>query len=266
MVVNKKNIWGILKLNNIKYKKHNAGLTLVEVLIALVIGTITIATIYYSYGIFSIHFKSMHTKIQLNRDLRFALNSISRDIRNAGYQSTLPSVNGQIQSPFPTMPHKLVVRKNTYMNLNRIPGVYASGSNDVLEMIYDIDRSTRVRISYAQLNNGFLAKRVSRCITANCYNDNEYRYDETGYYDYNQLGLNLVGGFKVGLFDKNGNEISDVTQAVLVRVSVMMSGIDGAHYNTNVSRTFVLEDLSKTFNDKTFRDSISVVSHPRNLK
>ena len=160
MAVNKKNTWGILKLNNTKYKKHNTGLTLVEVLIALVIGTLTIATIYYSYSVFSVHFKSMLTKIQLNRDLRFALNSISRDVRNAGYQSTLPAVNGQIQSPFSTMPYKLIVRKNTYMNLNSKPGVYASGSNDVLEMIYDIDRNTRVRISYAQLNNGFLAKRV----------------------------------------------------------------------------------------------------------
>lgn len=251
-------------MKQIKLNFFSKGLTLVEVLIAVVISTLTVAAVYYSYSIFSVNFDSLLSKTQLNRDLRFALNSISRDIRNAGYQSTLPSVNGYIQSPFSTMPNKLIVRKNTYFNMNSLPGVYASGSNDVLEMIYDIDRSTRVRVSYAQLNNGFLAKRVSRCITANCYNDNEYRFDEVGYYNYQNLGLNLIEGFKVKLFDKNGSETSDVNKTVLVRVTLMMWGLKNV-YKTNVERTFVLEDLTRKFNDKMFRDLITLVIHPRNL-
>lgn len=242
----------------------NKGLTLIEVLIAVVIGTLTVAAVYYSYSIFSVNFDSINSKTQLNRDLRFALNSISRDIRNAGYQSTLPSVNGYIQSPFATMPNKLIVRKNTYFNMNRRPGIYAAGRHDVLEMIYDIDRSTRIRVSYAVLNNGFLGKRVSRCITSNCFNDNEYRFDEEGYYNYNSLGLNLIEGFKVKLFDKNGAETSDVNKTVLVRVSLMMWGLKDV-YKKNVSRTFVLEDLTRNYNDKRFRDLITVVIHPRNL-
>lgn len=247
-----------------KLNFFNKGLTLVEVLIALVISTLTVAAVYYSYNIFSVNFDSMLSKTQLNRDLRFALNSISKDIRNAGYQSTLPSVSGHIQSPFSTMPYKLIVRKNTYMNLNSPPGRYDPGANDVLEMIYDIDRSTRIRVSYAQLNNGFLAKRVSRCITANCYNDNEYVFDEVGYYNYSPLGLNMIEGFKVQLFDKNGIETSDTNKTVLVRVSLMMWGLKDV-YKTNVERTFVLEDLTRKFNDTKFRDLITVLIHPRNL-
>jgi prepilin-type N-terminal cleavage/methylation domain-containing protein len=251
-------------LKQTKLNFFNKGLTLVEVLIAVVIGTLTVAAVYYSYSIFSVNFDSMLSKTQLNRDLRFALNSISRDIRNAGYQSTLPSVNGYIQSPFPTMPNKLIVRKNTYFNMNSLPGVYASGSNDVLEMIYDIDRSTRIRVSYAQLNNGFLGKRVSRCTTANCFNDNEYRFDEEGYYNYQSLGLNMIEGFKVKLFDKNGAETPDVNRTVLVRVTLMMWGLKDV-YKTNVSRTFVLEDLTRNFGDTKFRDLITALIHPRNL-
>ena len=257
-------------MKQIKLHSFIKGLTLVEVLIAVVIGTLTVSAVYYSYNIFSVNFDSMLTKSQLNRDLRFALNSISKDIRNAGYQSTLPSVNGYIQSPFSTMPNKLIIRKNTYFNMNRSPGVYASattegsGSNDVLEMIYDIDRSTRVRVSYAVTNNGTLAKRVSRCITANCYNDNEYRFDEVGYYNYNSLGYNLINGFKVKLFDKNGIETSDVNKTVLVRVTLMMWGLKEI-YKKNVSRTFRVEELTRNYNDKRFRDLISAIIHPRNL-
>lgn len=251
-------------------KKKNLGLTLIEVLIALIIGSFTIAGIYYSYNIFTVNFDSMKSKIQLNRDLRFALNSISRDIRNAGYHSTLPDINGISQSPFPTMNYKIIVRKNTYMNLNSRPGRYQSGVNDVLELIYDIDKNTRIRVSYAQLNNGFLARRVSRCLTANCYDPdltkdyNQYRYDEAGYYDFNGMGNNLINGFKVALFDKNGKETNDSTKAKLIRVSVLMWGL-GVTYKANVERTFNLEDYSRKFSDKLFRDLITTVTNPRNL-
>lgn len=251
-------------------KNNKKGLTLIEVLIALVIGTFTVGAVYYSYSIFSVNFNSMKSKIQLNRDLRFALNSISIDIRNAGYHSTLPDINGIKQSPFPTMNYKLIVRKNTYMNLNRVPGQYQGGKNDVLELIYDIDRNTRIRVSYAQLNNGFLAKRVSKCLTADCYSSDlstdyeQYSYNEPGYYDFQSLGNNMLNGFKVALFDKNGVETTDTNKTSLVRVSVLMWGLDKV-YKINVDRTFVLEDYTVKYSDQTFRDLITTISHPRNL-
>ena len=257
-------------MKQIKLHSFIKGLTLVEVLIGVVIGTLTVSAVYYSYNVFSVNFDSMLTKSQINRDLRFALNSISRDIRNAGYQSTLPSVSDYQHSPYPTMKYKLILRKNTYFNMNSLPGVYASGGNDVLELIYDIDRSTRIRVSYAQLNNGFLAKRVARCITANCYHENyeedkkHYNYNEEGYYNYSNLGMNVISGFKVQLFDKNGAKTSDVNKTVLVRVSLMMWGEKNI-YKTNVTRTFVLEDLIQKYTDSLFRDLITAVIHPRNL-
>ena len=76
--------------------------------------------------------------------------------------------------------------------------------------------------------------------------------------------MNVISGFKVQLFDKNGAKTSDVNKTVLVRVSLMMWGEKNI-YKTNVTRTFVLEDLIQKYTDSRFRDLITAVIHPRNL-
>ena len=60
-------------------------MTLVEVLVTIVIGTISAAAIFYSYNIFNKSYQSVADKAVMNTSARNALSVILKDLRNAGY-------------------------------------------------------------------------------------------------------------------------------------------------------------------------------------
>ena len=66
-------------------KSKNSGFTLTEVLVAVVIGVISIAAAFASYGYFNKSYKSVSQKAAINSAARDALTVIARDLRNAGY-------------------------------------------------------------------------------------------------------------------------------------------------------------------------------------
>ena len=66
-------------------KNKNSGFTLAEVLVAIVIGIISIAAAFSSYGYFNKSYKSVSQKAAINNSARDALTVIARDLRNAGY-------------------------------------------------------------------------------------------------------------------------------------------------------------------------------------
>jgi len=257
-------------LNN--FFKNNKGLTLVEILVASVIGSITVAAIYFSFGIFSNTYLGIVSKVQVSKDIRNALTVITKDVRLAGYTSKIPTQSGGVSfAPFTTMNNKIIIRKNTYFNQNSTPGSYDSGNsgNDVLEIIYDRDRSTRVRVSYAQSNDGFLKKRLSRCLNADCLGDSDYVYNENGFYDYQPIAGQGLEGFKVTAFNAAGTELafSQANQAQFIRVSVLYSSaVNGDVHKTEQQQTFKVEELTVTKNDRIFRDMASVLIYPRNIQ
>jgi len=98
-------------LNN--FFKNNKGLTLVEILVASVIGSITVAAIYFSFGIFSNTYLGIVSKVQVSKDIRNALTVITKDVRLAGYTSKIPTQSGGVSfAPFTTMNNKIIIRKN----------------------------------------------------------------------------------------------------------------------------------------------------------
>ena len=66
-------------------RSKNSGFTLAEVLVAVVIGVISIAAAFASYGYFNKSYKSVSQKAAINSAARDALTVIARDLRNAGY-------------------------------------------------------------------------------------------------------------------------------------------------------------------------------------
>jgi prepilin-type N-terminal cleavage/methylation domain-containing protein len=255
-------------LNN--FFKNNKGLTLVEILVASVIGSITVAAIYFSYNTFSNTYLGIVAKVQVSKDLRNSLTVITKDVRLAGYTSKIPTQSSGVSfAPFTTMNNKIIVRKNTYFNQNSIPGSYSSGPNDVLEIIYDRDRSTRIRVSYAQSNDGFLKKRLSRCLNADCFGDSDYVFNEIGFYDFQPVAGQGLEGFKVTAFNSAGTELdsSQANQAQFIRVSVLYSSANnGEVHKTEQQQTFKVEELTVSKNDKFFRDMASVLIYPRNIQ
>jgi len=139
----------------------------------------------------------------------------------------------------------------------------------VLEVIYDQDRNTRVRVSYAQSHDGFLKKRYSKCLTAECLNDNDYTYNLAGFYDYQSITSQSLEGFKVTVFNSAGTalDFSQANQANFLRVSVLYSSINNSEiHKTDQAQTFQVEELIVSKNDKFFRDMASVLIYPRNIQ
>ena len=65
--------------------KKKLGMTLVEVLVAIVIGVISVAALFYSYNIFNKSYQSVVDKVKISSSSRNALSTILKDLRNAGY-------------------------------------------------------------------------------------------------------------------------------------------------------------------------------------
>jgi type II secretory pathway pseudopilin PulG len=66
-------------------KNKNSAFTLVEVLVATVIGVISILAAFSSYNYFNKSYKSVSQKSAINSSAREALTAIARDLRNTGY-------------------------------------------------------------------------------------------------------------------------------------------------------------------------------------
>lgn len=62
------------------------GFTLVETLVAIVIGVISVAALFYSYQIVNKSYQGILDKASISRSGRDALTMIAKDLRNAGYK------------------------------------------------------------------------------------------------------------------------------------------------------------------------------------
>ena len=65
--------------------KNNKAFTLIETLIAMVIGVISVAAISYSYIYFNSTYQNIIDKANMSHSGRSSLRWISKDLRNAGY-------------------------------------------------------------------------------------------------------------------------------------------------------------------------------------
>ena len=65
-------------------KKEISGFSLAEALVAIVIGMISIAAIFFTYQIFNNTYKSVESRGEMNSNARNALSQMSRELRNAG--------------------------------------------------------------------------------------------------------------------------------------------------------------------------------------
>jgi type IV pilus assembly protein PilW len=69
-------------------KKNTKGFTLAEVLVAIVIGVISVAAAFSAYNYYTKSYESVSQKANVNSAARDALILITKDLRNAGFIGT----------------------------------------------------------------------------------------------------------------------------------------------------------------------------------
>ena len=111
-------------------RKQNSGFTLAEVLVATVIGIISIAAAFASYGYFNKSYKSISQKANINNTAREALSILTKELRNAGYVDP----NYLANSPESNRTERTVRMDFLSVSSKRFGGKY--GQSDYLQLWY----------------------------------------------------------------------------------------------------------------------------------
>ena len=173
--------------------KQNSGFTLAEVLVATVIGVISIAAAFASYGYFNKSYKSISQKANINNTAREALSILTKELRNAGYVDP----NYLTNSPESNRTERTVRMDFLSVSSKRFGGKY--GQSDYLQLWYTNSAKESHYIvymlqKYQDSNDYYLAKYATlnrHASSANMYMRNE-------------LFIPYVEDFQVILKDKEG--------------------------------------------------------------
>ncbi len=113
--------------------KKIQAFTLLETLIALVIGVISVAAITYAYIYFNNTYQGIVDKAAMSQSGRFALKTISKDLRNTGYQSIHYSASSDA----------IIEKKDNFsMSGDRLRLWFNTTSQDRHEVQYYLKRDT----------------------------------------------------------------------------------------------------------------------------
>ena len=123
--------------------KKKPGMTLVEVLVAIVIGVISAAAIFYSYNIFNKSYQSVVDKAKISSSSRNALSTILKDLRNAGYCDI--NYNGSCDRLIEKKDNRYAEVKNYKVNFYQY---FRIGGTDYLALEYNTSPTDRVEIRY----------------------------------------------------------------------------------------------------------------------
>jgi len=253
-------------------KNKNSGFTLAEVLVAIVIGIISIAAAFSSYGYFNKSYKSVSQKAAINNSARDALTVIARDLRNAGYIDINFTRDARPEI-------KLINLQQKYLgNLDSLAVWYTTSPNDRMRVYYR-------PMKYQNSNKMYLAREViMNPVTVG-----------TVIYDNIEFVPNIVD-FQVVFKGKDGNELYPVCDYCGPVENSQGSGTMVGSYNkgqANMKKVHTAEIYltiqsaqevftsnkairitnheggnygnTQNFNDKYHRETFFVSVHTRNL-
>ena len=118
------------------HSRCQAGHTLVELLVALLVGSIVIAAAYAGYRVFANYSDKLTLLAEADRHGVQVMDMITRDLRQAGYKD-FASMYGPIATPL------------TLTTGGNCCGGSVPSRCDQLTVIYDLAANQRVRVAYA---------------------------------------------------------------------------------------------------------------------
>ena len=126
-------------------KIENKAFTLIETMVALVIGMIAIGAMYFSYQYFNNAHQSITDRANISELGRNSLSMIAKDLKNAGYKN--------INYSRSTWDKKIEVKNN-----------YNGQGADYLRIWYNSDQSTRLQAEYYIVKTGDQTNLVKKLI------------------------------------------------------------------------------------------------------
>jgi type II secretory pathway component PulJ len=174
-------------------RSKNSGFTLAEVLVATVIGIISIAAAFASYGYFNKSYKSISQKAYINNTAREALSILTKELRNTGYVDPNYLANSPENMTERTLRHEFLS-----VSSKRFGGKY--GQSDYLQLWYTNSAKESHYIvymlqKYQDSNDYYLAKYATL---------NQLQPGGGKMYMRNELFIPYVEDFQVILKDKEG--------------------------------------------------------------
>ena len=168
--------------------------SLLETMVAMVVGAISIAAISYSYIYFSNSYQKISDKAKMSKAGRSSLQIIAKDLRNAGYKNL-----NYTRSNW----DRWIEKKDTYNGTR----------GDKLRIWYNTSSQDRVEINYyLEKNNAgetYLVREVIENPVVNPMKMNCERFDT----QQNCAPITIIENatdFQVFLNDKNGNRLNNV--------------------------------------------------------
>ena len=168
--------------------------SLLETMVAMVVGAISIAAISYSYIYFSNSYQKISDKAKMSKAGRSSLQIIAKDLRNAGYKNL-----NYTRSNW----DRWIEKKDTYNGTR----------GDKLRIWYNTSSQDRVEINYyLEKNNAgetYLVREVIENPVVNPMKMNCERFDT----QQNCAPITIIENatdFQVYLNDKNGNRLNNV--------------------------------------------------------
>ena len=174
-------------------KIENKAFTLIETMVALVIGMIAIGAMYFSYQYFNNAHQSITDRAKISELGRNTLSLIAKDLKNAGYKN--------INYSRSAWDRKIEVKNN-----------YNSQGADYLRIWYNSNQSTRLQAEYYIVKTGNQTNLVKKLIE-NPQFENRQVYCERSDTQKNCKPLVIVENvtdFQVVLKDINGGELTTV--------------------------------------------------------
>ena len=167
----------------------NKAFTLIETLVALVIGMIAIGAMYFAYQYFNNTYQSITDRAAMSEAGRNSLSLIAKDLRNAGYKN--------INYPR-SWDRKIEVKNN-----------YNSKGADYLRIWYNSDPNTRMQAEYYIEQTGNQTNLVRKLIENPVVDPKEVYCEKTNQRNCKPMVIvENVTDFQVVLRDNSGAELT----------------------------------------------------------
>ena len=234
--------------------RKKLGMTLVEVLVALIIGTISVAAILYSYNIFNKSYQGLVEKASISKSGRNALSQLARELRNVGYKDI-----NQLQASL----------EEYLWKENNVSG-FQIGS-DSLRIFYDLSPKERIRIDYKlkkyqNSQDTFLSRSFYHWTCASTNNCPVRR-------ELDEVFINNVEDFQIVFKDDNGKEVKPVNfgagkanQQRVKSIEVYLT-VRSANEIFKKNKNWKINNADQTYskNDRYTRETFFVSVYPRNI-